>query len=216
VNGDLWIINGSGTAVQITSGATVVATASSNTPPGIMLPYGGSSAPAGYLLCNGAAVSRATYAALFAITGTIYGVGDGATTFNLPSMNGQVPMGAGTYSDAYSGSTTRTLGQMTGQEKVSLVLAEIPAHNHGGGSSHSHFIASPVGAVTANISASNYMATQGNVPPFIDENYMLGGTPTGATVGLTSSVSVNIPSDGSNNAHTNMQPSVGVNYIIKT
>src|SRR5437868_12504805 len=51
-------------------------------PTGTLLPYAGATAPTGYLLCNGAAVSRITYAVLYAVIGTTYGVGDGATTFN--------------------------------------------------------------------------------------------------------------------------------------
>lgn len=54
--------------------------------PGQIIMFAGKSAPAGTLLCNGAAVSRATYAALFAAIGTLYGSGDGSTTFNLPAM----------------------------------------------------------------------------------------------------------------------------------
>lgn len=53
-------------------------------PVGAIIPYGGSTAPAGWLLCNGAAVSRTTYSDLFAVIGTKYGAGDGTTTFNLP------------------------------------------------------------------------------------------------------------------------------------
>lgn len=56
-------------------------------PTGSMLPYGGSTAPAGWLLGNGGAVSRTTYANLFAIIGTTYGAGDGSTTFNLPNLS---------------------------------------------------------------------------------------------------------------------------------
>lgn len=62
-------------------------------PPGVTLPYGGSSAPSGFLLCDGSAVSRTTYAALFAILSTTYGVGDGSTTFNLPDLRQRFPMG---------------------------------------------------------------------------------------------------------------------------
>jgi hypothetical protein len=62
-------------------------------PPGVTLPYGGSSAPSGYLLCDGSAISRTTYAALFAILSTTYGVGDGSTTFNLPDLRQRFPMG---------------------------------------------------------------------------------------------------------------------------
>jgi microcystin-dependent protein len=58
-------------------------------PLGIMLPYGGTAAPTGWLLCNGAAVSRVTYAALFAVIGTAFGSGDGSTTFRLPDTRGR-------------------------------------------------------------------------------------------------------------------------------
>lgn len=63
---------------------------------GFILPYSGSSAPSGFLLCNGAAVSRTTYAALFAITSTSYGIGDGSTTFNVPDLRSRSIIGVGT------------------------------------------------------------------------------------------------------------------------
>lgn len=65
-------------------------------PIGVILPYGGSSAPTGFLLCDGSAVSRTTYSALFGIISTTFGAGDGSTTFNLPDMRSRVPVGAGT------------------------------------------------------------------------------------------------------------------------
>ena len=58
-----------------------------------VVPYAGGSAPAGWLLCNGAAVSRATYAALFAVIGTTYGGGDGTSTFQVPALLGRLPIG---------------------------------------------------------------------------------------------------------------------------
>lgn len=64
--------------------------------PGLISPYAGSSAPTGWLLCNGDAVSRTTYASLFAVVSTSYGVGDGSTTFNVPDLRGSIPLGAGT------------------------------------------------------------------------------------------------------------------------
>lgn len=60
---------------------------------GMISPYAGASAPAGFLLCDGSAVSRTTYAALFSIISTTYGVGDGSTTFNLPNLQGRIPVG---------------------------------------------------------------------------------------------------------------------------
>ena len=61
----------------------------SGVPPGVVSPFGGDTAPAGWLECNGAAVSRTTYAALFAAVGTIHGAGDGSTTFNVPDLRGE-------------------------------------------------------------------------------------------------------------------------------
>ncbi len=63
-------------------------------PPGVILPYGGSSAPTGYLLCDGTSYLRATYAALFAVIGTAYGSADG-THFNVPTSTDKIPMGSG-------------------------------------------------------------------------------------------------------------------------
>ena len=56
-------------------------------PTGTMLPFAGKTVPAGFLLCNGAAISRTTYARLFSVLGTTWGAGDGSTTFNLPNVN---------------------------------------------------------------------------------------------------------------------------------
>ena len=56
-------------------------------PTGAIIAYGGSSAPTGWLLCNGQAVDRTTYASLYAVTGDTHGAGDGSTTFNLPDYN---------------------------------------------------------------------------------------------------------------------------------
>lgn len=67
-------------------------------PTGSIIPYAGSMAPAGYLLCDGSAISRSTYSALFAIIGTTYGEGDGNSTFNIPSQN---DMPSGTPANRY-------------------------------------------------------------------------------------------------------------------
>lgn len=72
-------------------------------PPGTIITFAGSNAPSGYLVCNGAAVSRTTYARLFSAIGTIYGAGDGSTTFNVPDMTARFlegTTGSPTYVDA--------------------------------------------------------------------------------------------------------------------
>jgi hypothetical protein len=65
-------------------------------PTGTIVAYGGATAPAGWLLCDAAAVSRTTYARLFAIIGTGFGIGDGTTTFNVPEMRDRLTLGKGT------------------------------------------------------------------------------------------------------------------------
>lgn len=75
------------------SGVEWATPSSQAVPPGALTMYGASSAPSGWLLCDGSAVSRATYSALFTAISTTYGVGDGSTTFNVPDMRGRVPVG---------------------------------------------------------------------------------------------------------------------------
>ena len=88
-------------------------------PTGTVLAFAGSSAPSGFLLCDGRAVSRTTYTSLFSVIGTTYGSGDGSTTFNLPDMRGRVAVG----SDA-------NLGAAAGVQSVSLTAAQNGPHNH--------------------------------------------------------------------------------------
>jgi microcystin-dependent protein len=73
--------------------STTPAAAADPVPTGAILAYGGSSAPTGFLIGDGSAISRATYAALFAVLGTTYGAGDGSTTFNLPDLRQRFPIG---------------------------------------------------------------------------------------------------------------------------
>lgn len=95
-------------------------------PTGGILSFGGSSSPSGYLLCDGSAVSRTTYAALFSALGTTYGTGDGSTTFNLPDLRGRSPLGSGTG----SGLSARTNGQTGGEENHALSTDQMPTHSH--------------------------------------------------------------------------------------
>ena len=97
-----------------------------STPAGSMIMFGGAVAPTGWLFCDGAAVSRETYAALFAAIGVVWGAGDGSTTFNLPDARGRSAMGAG----QGSGLTARTLGATLGEEAHALTANENGAHTH--------------------------------------------------------------------------------------
>lgn len=146
-------------------------------PTGAILAYAGSTAPTGWLLCNGATISRTTYAALFAVLGTTYGAGDGSTTFALPDMRGRVGVGIGA-----NGVTT--LGQTGGEQTHVLTVTEMPNHSHG--------------ALKTNNATGDW------------DNVVASGTGTYANknnvLGYT----------GGGGAHNNMQPYLGINYIIKT
>ena len=83
-------------------------------PSGTILPFGGSSVPGNFLLCDGSNVSRTTYARLFAVIGTAYGTGDGSGTFGLPDLRDRVALGKGTNND--------TLGTETGSAAASSVI----------------------------------------------------------------------------------------------
>ena len=98
-------------------------------PAGVYFPFAGASGdiPAGFLLCDGSAVSRTTYADLFAAIGTLWGSGNGTTTFNVPNLKGRIPVG-------YDASQTEfdTVGELGGEKTHLLTSAEsgVPAHPH--------------------------------------------------------------------------------------
>ena len=149
--------------------------------------------PAGWLTCNGAAVSRTTYAALFALLSTTWGVGDGSTTFNLPDLRGRALIGSGTG----SGLTARTVGQQTiGEEAHALTSAENGTHSHG-------------------------VTDPGHVHPYGYPNWSgtatFGeGTGSSSPANTQSAVTgISIQNSGSGTAHNTMQPSAVVQWIIK-
>jgi phage-related tail fiber protein len=97
---------------------------------GEMRDYAGTTAPTGWLLADGSAVSRTTYASLFAVVGTTYGAGNGTTTFNIPDMRGRVsampPGASGRLSTVYSGGMNSiALGGTGGEQAHLLAIAEI-------------------------------------------------------------------------------------------
>lgn len=217
---------------SIATTAFVASLAAQIMPSGTVLPYAGSTAPTGFLMADGSAVDRTTYATLFGVVGTTYGAGNGTTTFNLPDMRGRVAMGAGTAVGA-AGATAHALGAAGGEETHLLSTVEMPSHDHGGsvnpettdhthagttnieGSSHSHTYLQPtaVNPVTSGTGtggqgvslASNSTSTQ-------SANH----THTFTTGGRSSNHTHTINAQGGGGSHNNLQPFTVVNHIVKT
>ncbi len=108
-------------------------------PTGAVMPFAGSTAPMGWLMCAGQAVSRAEYASLYVMLGTTYGAGNGTTTFNLPDLRGRSVFGMDNMGGTDSGrlSVANTLGGSGGAQTKSgntasytLTVADSPAHTH--------------------------------------------------------------------------------------
>jgi len=105
-------------------------------PTATIVPWSNSSVPTGFLECNGSAVSRSTYAALFAVVGTTYGVGDGSSTFNVPDLQDNIPVGkSGTKAVGSTGgaNTVAKTGNIGGSTaNATLSTAQLASHSHSG------------------------------------------------------------------------------------
>lgn len=144
-------------------------------PTGAVMPFAGASAPADWLLCNGAAVLRTTYPDLFALIGTTYGVGDGTTTFNLPNLLGKIPVG-------YNAGETEfnALGKTGGEKAHILTIPEIPAHSHDTsgnsvGSGYANQMVGGNGGAFGTITTGPVGggASHNNLQPYIALNYII-------------------------------------------
>lgn len=183
------------------SGVQYAAAPSTGTPVGAIQQYAGSSAPAGWLLCYGQAISRTLYSALFAVISTTYGVGDGSSTFNLPDCRGRAMVGLDNMggSDAGILDWANTLGTTGGEQYHSLTSAENGPHTHSitdPGHSHPNSTPTTPVAVAGGATYSVWYST-------------LSGNTGSATTGII------INSSGSGTGHNTMQPSILFNTIIR-
>jgi len=170
-------------------------------PTATIVPWSSASVPTGFLECNGAAVSRSTYSALFAIVGTTYGAGDGASTFNLPNLSDNVAVGKSNNKALAStggANTVTSTGNVGGSTaNATLSTAQLASHSHntnvrkerGGPYSTGGF----------------YPYSQNNTVPFNSGN-------AGSGQGHSHNMSANFTGD----ATSVLQPYLTVIYIIKT
>ena len=171
---------------------TTIINNNSTTIPGTIQMYAGQIAPTGYLICDGSEISRSEYNVLFAVIGTLYGQGDGVTTFNLPDLRSRVGVGA---SENYS------LGSQGGENEHNLTTNELP-------NIHGELImgwgdSSAAGIMTRNATGVFSASSSGTT-------YFAKSTFSGT---YNNKLILNV---GSNQAHNNMQPYLAINYIIAT
>lgn len=182
-------------------------------PTGAVLPFAGATAPTGFLLADGTAVSRTTYAALYAITGDLYGAGNGSTTFNLPNLKGRFPVGRDAAQAEFD-----TRGETGGEKTHTLTTAEMPSHTHTQDAhthtqdAHNHFEA---GRRTI-VESSGYGLTS-SPNGFADRVVVTGGADlqTDTKVAVNQSTTATNQNTGGGDAHNNLQPYLVMNYIIK-
>ena len=171
-------------------------------PAGIVSAFAGTTAPSGWLMCYGQAVSRADYSALFTALSTTYGSGDGSTTFNITDMRGRAIAGVDNMGGSAASRLTstvltasNTLGATGGTQTHTLTEAQMPVHTHVQNShTHSTEIAGGPGSPAVLYHAS----TWGVYNPIL----------TGATTAVNQNA-------GSGSAHPVTQPTIVLNYIIK-
>ena len=158
-------------------------------PSGSLFMWPTGTAPTGYLLCNGSAVSRTTYSALFGVVGTTFGAGDGSTTFNLPDYRDRMPVGAGTtYSAADTGGSADAI---VVSHTHSITITD-PGHQH-----------------TMNISGPDNRSGG----PY---NYTMNDGGSRATSTATTGISASNSTTGSSGTNANLPPYLGIYFIIKT
>ena len=168
-------------------------------PTATIVPWSDSSVPTGFLECNGAAVSRSTYSALFAIVGTTYGAGDGASTFNVPDLQDNVPVGKSNNKALAStggANTVTSTGNIAGSTaNATLSTAQLASHSH------------PGGRGPRNIAMTTYPTH----PP-----QSIGNPANTGNQGSGTGHSHNMSANFSGDATSVLQPYLTVIYIIKT
>lgn len=194
-----------------------------NNPTGEITMWGTSSAPTGWLIADGSAVSRSTYSALFGVLSTTYGSGDGSTTFNLPNLKGKFPVGR----DASQGEFD-VLGETGGGKTNALGVSNLPAHTHTASSSssssstvtdsgHSHTSSVVIRTNTGTFGGAASGHGGGGTTDAASANIVTNTT--GITVATSTSTSTTVSGGGNGTATGNafniLPPYFAINFIIR-
>ena len=206
------------TAGQVLTAAQMNALLAATMPTGALTPFASSTVPTGWLLCDGQAVSRTTYAELFAIISTNYGTGNGTTTFNVPNLKGRVPVGLDSAQTEFD-----VLAETGGAKTHTLTTAQMPVHTHTQNAhthtqdahthtqdAHNHGV-SGLGQ-TASVGGGDFtsaIVAAGSITTSSQTPAINNATATNQNATATNN------NAGSGDAHNNLQPYLVINYIIK-
>lgn len=194
----------------VVAGSITAQGTSNIVPAGSLMMWPTGSAPSGYLLCTGTAVSRSTYATLFGVIGTTFGAGDGSTTFNLPNYTNRVPYG--TTVGATGGSADAIVVSHSHSASSSSSVSD-PSHSHGvsdPGHAHNYRQGLPsIAGGGAGGRIGDY--TDGGVTSYNATGIGIQGNYTGISVSTSTSISTT----GSSGTNANLPPYLGINFIIK-
>lgn len=176
------------------------------TPVGGTIQYAGTTAPAGWVMCDGAQVSRTTYKSLFDVVGTTYGAGDGSTTFNVPDLRQRFPLGkAASGTGATLGATGGAIDHTHTSGAHTHTIASQPAHDHTT-PAHAHAISSEAAhAHTVDSHAHGIVIIAGSVHgPVVDQNLdgaTIRATPSSTGSSEDNSTAAASPGTSSNGSH---------------
>ena len=193
-------------ALQAATKQYVDSAASGSSPSGALIMWPTGTAPSGWLLCNGQAVSRTLFAGLFAVIGTTFGVGDGSTTFNVPDYRDRMPIGSNTIA-ASVGATGGSKDAIVVSHSHTATASTEGAHNHVSGYAQG-------GAVAPRFGLRTGLDSQ----PYADAAGSAYNTTTGANTSTEGAHTHTITVDpaGTSGTDANLPPYLGINFIIKT
>jgi microcystin-dependent protein len=212
-------------------------------PAGSITAFAGSSAPSGYLLCDGSQLSRETYSSLFSVIGTTYGTGNGTTTFNIPNLKGRMPVGLDSSQTEFN-----SLGLIGGAKQHTLTSNEMPSHTHTqdvhghtattaaagthshsagtdsqGSHSHTTALYNNTDAYASGTARNALHNSLGNLNNYSSNSagshshtvFIFDSGSHSHTVTVNNTTAVN-QNTGGGQPHNNLQPFITLNYIIKT
>jgi microcystin-dependent protein len=216
-NGDIWIDSDATASVINTNDFLTKNDFELFTSPiGSVTTFAGTASPSNkWAICDGTAVSRTTYATLFSVIGTTYGVGNGSTTFNLPNLKGRTIVGVDASQTEFD-----ALGETGGAKTHTLTSTEMPSHTHTqnshnhGQDAHDHELYGRYGGGGYGNRWSLMTSSGGAIQQAFGDSIWAGDALNPVTATNQAETATN-QNTGGGAAHNNLQPYIVMNYLIR-